>query len=229
MAMPQIAEIAAGAIAGADTEFVPGADDVPDVQTEFDIGRIGRDLGWRPRLLLAAGLKTIADAGGRSQPVHPCGAKGTADPGKHRSAWSADRGWARFGEQRGVDKAAITGLRAALDAVPGQISAAIEAHADEIRAIAESQAERSTYLFVGGGPAFASVFFGAAKLKECTPDHSIAIPIEEYHHHHSQKRGDPLFPIAPDGFSIPRGAIRRRRGKGSVQRLQRRVHREPRS
>jgi glucosamine--fructose-6-phosphate aminotransferase (isomerizing) len=109
-----------------------------------------------------------------------------------------------FGERRGFDKNKITSLRLALDIVPQQIAAAIETHEDEIKAIAESQAERSVYLFTGGGPAFASAFFGAAKVKECTPDHAIAIPIEEYHHYHSQKRGDPLFLIAPDGFSLPR-------------------------
>jgi glucosamine--fructose-6-phosphate aminotransferase (isomerizing) len=47
-------------------------------------------------------------------------------------------------------------------------------------------------------------FFGAAKVKECTPDHAIAIPLEEYHHYHSQKPGDPLFLIAPNGLSVPR-------------------------
>jgi UDP-glucose 4-epimerase len=62
LTMPQIAAIAANAIAGADIELVPGADDVPDVQTEFDRGRIGRDLGWRPRLPLAEGLKIYRDA-----------------------------------------------------------------------------------------------------------------------------------------------------------------------
>jgi UDP-glucose 4-epimerase len=62
LTMPQIAGIAADAIAGADIELVPGADDVPDVQTEFDISRIDRDLGWRPRLPLAAGLKSYRDA-----------------------------------------------------------------------------------------------------------------------------------------------------------------------
>ncbi len=49
LTIPQIANLAADAIAGADIELVPGADvHVPDVQTDFDIGRIGRDLGWRP-------------------------------------------------------------------------------------------------------------------------------------------------------------------------------------
>jgi UDP-glucose 4-epimerase len=62
LTMPQIAGIAREAIKGADIELVPGADDVPDVQTDFDIGRIGSDLGWRPRLPLSAGLKAYRDA-----------------------------------------------------------------------------------------------------------------------------------------------------------------------
>jgi glucosamine--fructose-6-phosphate aminotransferase (isomerizing) len=109
-----------------------------------------------------------------------------------------------FGQRRGAETARLAELQAALDAVPQQIAAAISAYEDEIKTIAESQAERCIYLFAGGGPAFASAFFGAAKVKECTPDHAIAIPIEEYHHYHSQKRDDPLFLIAPDGFSVPR-------------------------
>ena len=43
-----------------------------------------------------------------------------------------------------------------------------------------------------------------AKVKECTPDHAFAIPLEEYHHYHSQKSGDPLVLIAPNGLSVPR-------------------------
>lgn len=62
LTMPQIVGIAREAIKGADIELIPGADDVPDVQTDFDIGRIGGDLGWRPRLPLSAGLKVYRDA-----------------------------------------------------------------------------------------------------------------------------------------------------------------------
>jgi glucosamine--fructose-6-phosphate aminotransferase (isomerizing) len=109
-----------------------------------------------------------------------------------------------FGQRRGAETARLAELQAALDAVPQQITAAISAYEDEIKTIAESQADRCIYLFAAGGPAFASAFFGAAKVKECTPDHAIAIPIEEYHHYHSQKRDDPLFLVAPDGFSAPR-------------------------
>ena len=54
--MPEIARIAEATIAGARPKLVPGADDVPDVQTEFDVAKIDRDLGWKPRFDLAAGI-----------------------------------------------------------------------------------------------------------------------------------------------------------------------------
>jgi UDP-glucuronate 4-epimerase len=57
LAMPQIAEIARIAIPGANPTLVAGADDVPDVQTAFDVSRIAADLAWRPRFDLASGLK----------------------------------------------------------------------------------------------------------------------------------------------------------------------------
>ena len=63
---------------------------------------------------------------------------------------------------------------------------------------------KAIYLFAGGGPSFACAFLGAAKVKECTPDQAMAIPLEEYHHYQSQKAGDPLFLIAPNGLSVPR-------------------------
>jgi UDP-glucose 4-epimerase len=62
LTMPEIAAIAAQAVAGARIELVPGADDVPDVQTDFDVSRIGRDIGWKPRLPLAAGLVAYREA-----------------------------------------------------------------------------------------------------------------------------------------------------------------------
>ena len=62
LTMPQIAEIAAQAIEGAEIELVPGADDVPDVQMTFDVGRIGHDLNWNPQIRLASGLKNYRDA-----------------------------------------------------------------------------------------------------------------------------------------------------------------------
>jgi UDP-glucose 4-epimerase len=57
LTMPQVAEIARTAIPGANPTLVAGADDVPDVQTAFDVSRIAADLAWRPRFDLASGLK----------------------------------------------------------------------------------------------------------------------------------------------------------------------------
>ncbi len=98
----------------------------------------------------------------------------------------------------------IAGLRQALDAVPDQIATVIAAHEDTIAALARHDAHRAIYLFAGGGPAYACALFGAAKVKECSPDHAIAVPLEEFHHYNSQKPGDPLFVIAPRGPSVAR-------------------------
>lgn len=62
LTMPQIAEIARAAIPGVDPKLVAGADDVPDVQTVFDVSRIAFDLGWRPRFNLASGLEAFQRA-----------------------------------------------------------------------------------------------------------------------------------------------------------------------
>jgi UDP-glucose 4-epimerase len=70
LTIPEIVAIARQAIPGAKVELVPGADDVPDVQTTFDVSRIARDLGWRPRLDLAKGLRSYRQAieSGRASP-----------------------------------------------------------------------------------------------------------------------------------------------------------------
>ena len=98
----------------------------------------------------------------------------------------------------------VEGFQVALDAVPSLIAATIAAQEDVIRLIAEREASRSIYSFAGGGPSFASALFGAAKVKECTPDHAAAIPQEEFHHYNSLKAGEPLFIIAPAGPSVAR-------------------------
>lgn len=106
-----------------------------------------------------------------------------------------------IGAARGL---VVADLQAALDAVPDQIAEVIATHQVRIAEIAEAERDRSVYLFAGGGPSFAAALFGAAKVKECTPDHALAIPQEEFHHYNSQKLGDPLMLVAPAGPSVPR-------------------------
>lgn len=107
----------------------------------------------------------------------------------------------------------------ALDAVPQQIADVIKTHEPAVRTIAERERDRSIYLYAAGGPAYAGAMFGAAKVKECSPDQGIAIPLEEFHHYNTQKEGDPLFLIAPAGFSVCRArdtAFEGKRWKGQI-------------
>ncbi len=113
----------------------------------------------------------------------------------------------------------VAWLRAALDAVPDQIAAVIASREEGIADLARADANRGVFLFAGGGPSYACALFGAAKVKECSPDHALAIPLEEFHHYNSQKPGDPLFIVAPAGPSVARArdtAFEGRRWGGRV-------------
>lgn len=68
LTMPQIKAIAERTIPNARVNVVPGEDDVPDVQTAFDLSRARTDLGWSPTRDIAAGLTAYATAirGGRA-------------------------------------------------------------------------------------------------------------------------------------------------------------------
>ena len=66
LTMPRIVEVARAVLPDAAIAMVPGADDVPDVQTAFEIGRFANDFGWHPKLKLADGLlayKAAIEAG----------------------------------------------------------------------------------------------------------------------------------------------------------------------
>jgi glucosamine--fructose-6-phosphate aminotransferase (isomerizing) len=65
-------------------------------------------------------------------------------------------------------------------------------------------ADATLILFAGAGPHFAAAAFGAAKVRELSPIHAQAMPLEEYHHYRSQKLRDPLFLLAPDARSRER-------------------------
>jgi UDP-glucuronate 4-epimerase len=62
LTLPQIVHAAAPILPNLQVSLTPGADDVPDRQTEFSITRIAEDLGWRPRFSLADGLAAYRDA-----------------------------------------------------------------------------------------------------------------------------------------------------------------------
>jgi glucosamine--fructose-6-phosphate aminotransferase (isomerizing) len=114
---------------------------------------------------------------------------------------------------KGANRNRLEATQVALEAAPGQVETVLEETNELIQKIAEKEAERSFYLFCGGGPAYASAVIGAAKVMECTPDYALGIELEEYHHYNNQKIGDPLFLVVPDGPSIPRAVDTARSGR----------------
>lgn len=56
LTMPEIVQVAASALPGMRAKLVPGSDDVPDRQTQFDISAIAVDHAWRPRHDLCSGM-----------------------------------------------------------------------------------------------------------------------------------------------------------------------------
>jgi glucosamine--fructose-6-phosphate aminotransferase (isomerizing) len=106
--------------------------------------------------------------------------------------------------EKGVAKSELDEVERALYATPEQVTKVLKEENDRIVDIAKAEVDRHVYLYAGGGPAYSCAMFGAAKIKEETSDHAYALPQEEYHHFHSQKEGDPLWVIAPNGPSVPR-------------------------
>ncbi|RZS89703.1 glucosamine--fructose-6-phosphate aminotransferase (isomerizing) [Motilibacter rhizosphaerae] len=104
----------------------------------------------------------------------------------------------------GARQAGAEALLAELDALPEAMGEALAGIDAPLAAQAAREAAGRMYLFSGGGPSAAAAVVGAAKVKECTPDHALAVQVEEYHHYNSQKAGEPLWLIAPSGPSVPR-------------------------
>jgi glucosamine 6-phosphate synthetase-like amidotransferase/phosphosugar isomerase protein len=88
--------------------------------------------------------------------------------------------------------------------IPELMEIVLERVDGSIADIATREAQRPMHLFSGAGPNWAAAIVGAAKVKECTPDHSTAIQVEEYHHYNSQKVGEPLWLLVPSGPSVAR-------------------------
>lgn len=93
--------------------------------------------------------------------------------------------------------AALAETPALADATLAQCDAAA-AHA------ARAVADATTVFFAGAGPHYATACFGAAKLRELSPVHAAAFPLEELHHYRLPKVGDALFVVAPDAASRER-------------------------
>jgi len=117
----------------------------------------------------------------------------------------------RLGVLRGA--AGAQHLASALEAVPETMTTVLSSTDQIMQELAQTLSSRPIYLYAGGGPSHAAAMFGATKMKECSPDHAMAIQLEEFHHYNSQKAGDPLFVLAPAGPSVARARDTAEEGK----------------
>jgi glucosamine 6-phosphate synthetase-like amidotransferase/phosphosugar isomerase protein len=98
----------------------------------------------------------------------------------------------------------LAALGPILDGIPDLITSVIKQHEPAVAAIAQAEQTGSMFVFAGGGPNWPSAIIGAAKVKECSPNHALAMEIEEFHHYNSLKAGEPLWVVAPTGMTLLR-------------------------
>ncbi len=90
------------------------------------------------------------------------------------------------------------GFTTALGRMPALMDATATALDGAAAAVAAEVRDAGLVLFAGLGPNFAAASFGAAKVRELSPAHALAMPLEEMHHYRLPKHGDPVFIIATD-------------------------------
>lgn len=106
--------------------------------------------------------------------------------------------------QRWADTPLAAALGADLDLIPAMVDELAQALDGSMKQIAEEAALAGLVLFAGLGPNYAAAAFGAAKIKELSPVHALAMQLEEYHHYRAQKSGEPLLMVATDPASYER-------------------------
>jgi glucosamine--fructose-6-phosphate aminotransferase (isomerizing) len=78
----------------------------------------------------------------------------------------------------------------ALETLPNATDEAMGHAFEAMRKPAAAIADRPLVLFAGAGPDHAVAAFGAAKLRELSSVHAMALPLEEMHHYRLPKEGD---------------------------------------
>ena len=97
--------------------------------------------------------------------------------------------------------------------VPSLVATTLDRFDGPMAQLGASLAAKPIFLFTGAGQSWATAQFGAAKVRECSIGHAVAIHLEEFHHYNSQKAGDPLFLVSPQGPSFSRAIDTGRAGK----------------
>ncbi len=91
-----------------------------------------------------------------------------------------------------------------LAAIPAIAADAMAELDNPVSVIAAALSDAGSVLFTGAGPYFATASFGAAKVRELSPIHAFALPLEEMHHYRLPKQHDHVVIIAPDAASRER-------------------------
>ena len=108
-----------------------------------------------------------------------------------------------LGIARGARAAAA--LLAELETLPDLMREVLSRADPVLEAQAQEESSAAVYVFTGAGPCYPAAVVGAAKVKECTPGHAVAVQLEEFHHYNSIKVGEPLWMLVPAGRSLERG------------------------
>ena len=106
--------------------------------------------------------------------------------------------------QRWADTPLAEAVGADLDLIPATVDALAQSLDNQMKLIASEAASAGLVLFSGLGPNYAAAAFGAAKVKELSPIHALAMQLEEYHHYRAQKPDEPLLLVATDTASYER-------------------------
>jgi glucosamine 6-phosphate synthetase-like amidotransferase/phosphosugar isomerase protein len=109
---------------------------------------------------------------------------------------------AELGRQLGA--AGSGALLASLQDAPALMTATLKQLDQPLRRQADLERDHAMYLFSGAGPVWSAAMVGAAKVKEATPDHALAVQMEEFHHYNSIKADEPLWLFVPDERQVTR-------------------------
>lgn len=113
----------------------------------------------------------------------------------------------RIGEVRGhITTAQADGLRAELAGLAGALEATIAACEPIAKDLMAQWADAPDFVFVGGGPAYSSAMFSAAKVLEASGDAAMAQETEEWAHlqYFCSDTSTPTFFLCPNGFDAGR-------------------------
>ncbi len=175
--------------------------------------------GWTTRVAQAllsareAGMRTLVLSNTAEAPIYSIAEMGLLVHAR-REGWPTQSSTAamallaqlaiELARERGGLETLVRTYQDGLDETPAQIHEVIGKYSANVAEIAAQERDTPLFLFAGGGPSLATATVGAAKIKECTNRYAMAIQIEEYHHYLSQRAGEPLFIVAPNGPSTPR-------------------------